>query len=106
MTKEKLNFCLKNFYTSARKKDGSFYKSTSMKSIRADIDRFLRFPAYNKTFSIIADAAFIKGNNVLDACVKDLRKTGKIAGIVHIKNNFQRANEDCLTAANLDRPTA
>ena len=83
MRKEKLNLCLKNFYTSARKKDGSFYKSTSMKSIRAAIDRFLRSPLHNKTFSIIVDAAFTEANKVLDAFVKDLLKTGKIAGIVH-----------------------
>ena len=85
MRKEELNLCLKNFYTSAREKDGSFYKSTSMKSIRAAIDRLLRSPPHNKTFSIIADAAFTEANTVLDAFVKDLRKTGKIAGIVHKK---------------------
>ena len=85
MSKEELNSCLKNFYTSARKKDGSFYKSTSMKSIRAAIDRFLQSPPHNKTFSIIADPAFTRANKVLNAFVKDLRKTGKIAGIVHKK---------------------
>ena len=85
MSKEELNLCLKNFYTSMMKKDGSFYKSTSMKSIRAAIDRFLRSPPHNKTFSIIADAAFTKANKALDAFVKDLQKTGKIAGIVHKK---------------------
>ena len=85
MSKEELNLCLKNFYTSTRKKDGSFYKSTSMKSIRAAIDRFLRSLPYNRSFSIIADAAFTEANKVLDAFVKDLRKTGKIAGIVHKK---------------------
>ena len=85
MTKEEPNLCLKNFYTSAMKKDGSFYKRTSMKSIRAAIDRFLWSPPYNKNFSIIADAVFTEANKVLDAFVKDLRKTGKIAGIVHKK---------------------
>ena len=56
-----------------------------MKSIRAAIERFLRSPTYNKSFSIIADAAFTEANKVLDAFVKYLRKTGKIAGIVHKK---------------------
>ena len=68
-----------------REEKGSFCESTSMKSIRAAIDRFLRSPPYNKTFSIITDAAFAEANKVLDAFVKDLRKTGKIAGIVHKK---------------------
>ena len=85
MSKEELNVCLKCFYTSARKKDGTYYKSSSTKSIRAAIDRFLRSPPGNKPFSIISDPAFTEANKVLDAFVKDLRKTGKIAGVVHKK---------------------
>ena len=42
MSKEELNEWLKCFYTSARKKDGGYYKNTSMNSIRAAIYRFLR----------------------------------------------------------------
>ena len=85
MSKEELNECLKCFYTSARKKDGTYYKNTSMKSIPAAIDRFLRSPPHNKPFSIISDAVFTRANKVLDAFVKDLRRTGKVAGIVHKK---------------------
>ena len=85
MSKEELNECLKCFYTSARKKDGTYYKNTSMKSIRAAIDRFLRSPPHNKPFSIISDAVFTGANKVLDAFVKDLRRKGKVAGIVHKK---------------------
>ena len=83
MSKQELNACLKCFHTSARKKDGTYYKSSSTKSIRAAIDRFLCLPPHNKPFSIITDPAFTEANKVLDAFVKDLRKTGKIAGIVH-----------------------
>ena len=85
MSKQELNDCLKSFYTSARKQDGSYYKTSSMKSIRAAIDRFLRSPPHCKQFSIIGDPAFTEANQVLDAFVKDLRKTGKIAGVVHKK---------------------
>ena len=81
MSKEELNVCLKSFNTSARKKD--YYKSSSTKSIRAAIDRFLRSPPHNKPFSIISDPSFTEANKVLDAFVKNLRKTGKIAGVVH-----------------------
>ena len=35
MSKQELNDCLKSFYTSARKQDGSYFKTSSMKSIRA-----------------------------------------------------------------------
>jgi len=57
MSKEELNVCLKCFYTSARKKDGTYYKSSSTKSIRAAIDHFLRMPPHNKPFSTISDQA-------------------------------------------------
>ena len=80
-----LNDCLKCFYTSARKQDGSFYKKTSLKSIRAAIDRYLRSPPRCKQFSITGDAAFTDANKVLDAFVKELRRSGKIAGIIHKK---------------------
>ncbi|XP_060793157.1 uncharacterized protein LOC132896388 isoform X2 [Neoarius graeffei] len=85
MSKEELNECLKLFYTSARQQDGTFYKQTTLKSIRAAIDRFLRSPPNNKAFTIVADPAFSEANEVLDAFVKDLRKMGKIAGVVHKK---------------------
>jgi hypothetical protein len=85
MTKADLNACLKMFYTSARQVDGSYYKKNTMKSIRAAVDRFLRSPPNNKPFSIIGDPAFTEANSVLDAFVKELRKTGKIAGLVHKK---------------------
>ena len=84
MSKAELNVCLKCFYTSARK-DRPYYKTSSTKSIRAAIDRFLRSPPHNKPFSIISDPAFTEANKVLDAFVKDLWKTGKIADVVHKK---------------------
>ena len=85
MSKQEFNDCLKSFYTSARKQDGSYYKTSSMKSIRAAIDRFLRSPPHCKQFSIIGGPAFTEANQVLDAFVKDLRKTGKVAGVAHKK---------------------
>ena len=81
ISKEELNVCLKCFYTSARKKDGTYYKSSSTKSIMAAIDRFLRSLPHNKPFSIISDPAFIEANKVLGR----FRETRKIAGVVHKK---------------------
>ena len=83
MSLQELNECLKCFYVSACQKDGSFYKKSSMLSIRAAIDRFLREPPNSKPFSITAHPAFAEANKVLDAFVKSLRKSGKIAGAVH-----------------------
>ena len=76
-----MNVCLKCYYACAKKKDGTYYKSSSTKST----DRFLRSPPHNKPFSIISDPAFTEANKVLDAFVKVLRKTGKneIAGVIH-----------------------
>ena len=50
MWKQELNACLKCVYTSARKKDGTYCKSSSTKSIRAAIDCFLCLPPHNKPF--------------------------------------------------------
>ena len=85
MNKEELNACLKSFYTSARKHDGQFYKSSSLKAIRAAVDRYLRMPPHSKQFSIIADPAFTGANKILDVLLKELRKSGKISGVVHKK---------------------
>ena len=86
----------------AKKKDGTYYKSSSTKST----DRFLRSPPHNKPFSIISDPAFTEANKVLDAFVKDLRKTGKIAGVVlkraiskeQLNKLFESGDSDTLTA--------
>ncbi|CAH3166959.1 unnamed protein product [Porites lobata] len=107
MSKQELNDCLKSFYTSATKQDSSYYKTSSMKSTRAAIDRFLRSPPHCKQFSIIGDPAFTEANQVLDAFVKDLRKTGKIAGMVH-KKPLTKQQIQCLYECgfNTFRPTA
>ena len=59
-----------------------------MKAIRAAIERFLKKTS-NKGFSIVGDPTFAEANLVLDAFVKYLRKSGKIAGTVH-KKHLQR----------------
>ena len=84
MSKAELNSCLKQFYMSARQKDGSYYKKTTMKAIRAAIARFINKTS-NRGFSIVGDPTFKEANTVLDAFLKDLRKSGKIAGVVHKK---------------------
>ena len=86
MNMEEFNACLKSFYTSATKQDGSFYKKTSLKSVRDAIDRFLCTSPRNTQFSITSHAAFTETNKVLDAFLKDLRKSGKIAGFVQKKS--------------------
>lgn len=83
MEKVELVRCLEKFYLGARQKDGGFYKSSSLRSIRAGLDRYLQSPELKKSFSIITDPAFVQANKALDAFLKTLRKDGEIAGVVH-----------------------
>ena len=105
MNKEELNACLKSFYTSARKQDGEFYKATSLKAIRAAIDRYLRMPPHSKQFSTVADPAFTEANKILDAFVKELRKSGKISGVVHKRPSRNSKLRSSSKAVNLVRRT-
>ena len=83
MEKSELAKCLEKFYLSARQKDGGYYKATSLRSIRAGLDRYLQSTELKKPFSITADPEFTQANKALDAFVKTLRKDGEIAGVVH-----------------------
>lgn len=42
MEKEELNECLTMFYAAVRREDGTEFKVSSLKAIRAAIDRYLR----------------------------------------------------------------
>jgi len=78
-----MNKCLSNFYLSARKQDGSHYKKTSLLSIRAALDRYLRSPPLSKRFSICDGIQFNEANKALNSYLEHLARTGKIAGTVH-----------------------
>ena len=52
MEVDELKKCLAKFYVAVRKADGSYYKKTSLLSIRAALDRHLKAPPNNKKFSI------------------------------------------------------
>ena len=75
--------CLSKFYVSLKKQDGSFYKKTSLLSIRAALDRHLKSPPYKKKFSICDDHLFSEANKTLSSYLKQLVNDGKIAGTVH-----------------------
>lgn len=78
-----MNKCLSKFYLSARKQDGSHYKKTSLLSIRAALDRYLRSPPLNKKFSICDGIQFNEANTALNSYLKHLASSGKIAGTIH-----------------------
>ena len=97
MEVDELNKFLANIYVSVRKTDGSYYKKTSLLSIRAALDRHLKAPPNNKKFSICDNNMFshagsichkinfrgifmVKANH-LPRCVKEnLRNTKNIVG--------------------------
>lgn len=78
-----MNKCLSKFYVSVRRKDGSFYKRTSLLSVRAALDRHLKSPPHNKKFSICDNHLFSDANKTLNSYLKQLVNEGKIAGTVH-----------------------
>ena len=80
---DELNKCLANIYVSVTKTDGSYYKKTSLLSIRAALDRHLKAPPNNKKFSICDNNIVIHANKTLNAYLKHLSSTGEIAGTVH-----------------------
>ena len=83
MAKDELCQCLQLFYAAARQRDGSEFKTTSLRTIRAAIDRHLRNVPNNKPWSIISDPAFEKANKTLNAVCKKQTREGKVGTIVH-----------------------
>ena len=71
------------FYVSIRQKDGSRFKVSSLKAIRAAIDRYLRQSPHNKPWPIVGDPEFNKANETLNAVCKDMVKRGQVSPVVH-----------------------
>ena len=67
MEKQQLSECLKKFYLCIRKKDGSFFKVSSLKAIWLAAERFLKGAPNTKPWSITSNPQFKKVNDALDA---------------------------------------
>ena len=96
MEKQQLSECLKKFYRCIRKKDGSFFKVSSIKAIRAVVKRFLKSASNSIPWPIISDTKFKEANDALDAFAKSIRCEGKVArskcylndnNLVHLTQN-------------------
>ena len=83
MKKEELNNCLKVFYAAVKQKDGKGFKVSSLRTIRAAIERYLKQPPINKPWSIVGDPAFETANKVLNAICRKNAQEGKAIPIVH-----------------------
>jgi len=73
----KLDHALSQFYLSARKEDGSFYKVTSLTNFRFSLNRYLKSPPINKRFDIRTDPAFHDSNINFLAAITELKSVGK-----------------------------
>ena len=71
------------FYAAVRREDSTEVKVSSLKAIRAAIDRYLRQPPNNKPWSIVGDSAFQKSNKVLNAICKQMMQEGKVGATIH-----------------------
>ena len=87
--------CLKTFYLCIRKKDGSFFKVSSLKAIRAAVERSLKSAPNSKPWSIISDPQFKEANDALGACAKSIRRERKVGGVVH-KNPITKEQIEIL----------
>ncbi|XP_044165281.1 uncharacterized protein KIAA1958-like [Acropora millepora] len=83
MAKEDLNDCLKVFYAAVKQKDGKDFKTSSLRTIRAAIERYLKQPPLNRPWSIVGDPAFESANKVLNAICRKNAQEGKASPIVH-----------------------
>ena len=81
LDKASLAASLSKFYFEARKEDGDFYKTTSLCSIRAGINRHLK-DKYPEMIDIIKDCEFTNANVSYRAATVQLKKMGK-GDIVH-----------------------
>ena len=83
MEKEELNECLTMFYAAVRREDGTEFKVSSLKAIRAAIDRHLRQPPNNKPWSIVGNSAFQKSSKVLNVICKQMMQGVKVGATIH-----------------------
>ena len=74
---------MQRFYVSVRQTNGEPFKVSSLKAIRAAIDRYLKQAPINKPGSIVGDYEFKKANDTLNAACKNLMKEGKVRPVVH-----------------------
>ena len=75
-----LNETLTQFYAEIRKADGSYYKTTSMRSLRYGLQRKIK--QTRKDIDIIDDIQFKRCNEVFAAQLVHLKKIG-LAKVVH-----------------------
>ena len=77
LDKTNLASLLSRFYLEARKSNGDFYKTSSLNSIRAGLNRFLKDEYQHGIIDIIKDQEFVNANVSYRAATVQLKKLGK-----------------------------
>ena len=83
MTNKQLDENLRRFYASARKQDGEEYSRSSLLSFRNAIERYLNDPPISRGVKISSNPVFYSSNKMLEAKIKNLKRTGKGGTVVH-----------------------
>ena len=73
----------KFFYAAVKQKDGKYFKTSSLRKIRAAIERYLKQLPLNKPWSIVGDPAFASANKVLNAICRKNAQEGNACPVVH-----------------------
>ncbi|KXJ10061.1 hypothetical protein AC249_AIPGENE26305 [Exaiptasia diaphana] len=74
---------LRRFYAEARKKDGQEYSKKTLIGFRHGIERHLNQPPNNKSLQIVTDLRFQRSNQMLDAKIVQLKRSGKETSSKH-----------------------
>ena len=76
-------------------KNGSEFKVSSLRAIRAAIDRYLKQPPHNKSWSI-GDSEFAKANQTLNACLQKHDERRESLSYCTQKPDNQRTNAEVV----------
>ena len=77
MTVGQLDENLRRFYAEARQKNGENYSKSSLLGFRHSIERHLNAPPCSRNLRIAHDPRFSRSNQMLDAKLVQLKRTGK-----------------------------
>jgi hypothetical protein len=68
---------LRQFYCSARTKEGSQYSRSGYRNLRSGIQRHIQSPPYSRTLNLRSDKCFMAANQCYEGMLKDLKRQGK-----------------------------
>ncbi|XP_028416817.1 uncharacterized protein LOC114541025 [Dendronephthya gigantea] len=82
-SKAELNEYLQLFYACVWQKNETCFKVSSLKAIRAALNRYLRQQPNNKPWSIVGNPEVSLANKTLNAICVNMMKEGKISSVTH-----------------------